>query len=363
MTDNLTSLRICIERPLPEEEHIMQSISEQSNSKHHFKKLSAAFVTQKMWPKDTTIKISFNASPNTIKNVDWTPMSVLEGMRNNNGSPVILDPIEKEIRKLSPFEAVKKIVRERIQPLVGLKFVFVPQGGNIRVSFNPHGGSYSLVGTDCLKSKDKSTMNLGWLDAGTIMHEFCHVLGMIHEHQNPKGKPIPWDDSAVYQWAKQTQGWDQNTAYHNIIERYNVDQLNASKFDPKSVMLYFFPPQLTTNHQGTNNNHRISPEDAIYISEIYPGGQLSPEEFYKHVYGESLEKAEEGGWKLHLMVKPILVILTGIVVLFVIYWVIRFFMKKRKNTKGDNYKNFSQWKKYHGEPQSSSQSYRPSRFS
>ena len=80
----------------------------------------------------------------------------------------------------------KKVVRERIQPFVGLKFVFVPQGGNVRVSFNPHGGAYSLVGTDCLKSKEQSTMNLGWLDAGTIMHEFGHVLGMIHEHQNPR---------------------------------------------------------------------------------------------------------------------------------------------------------------------------------
>ena len=67
-----------------------------SNSKHHFKKLSVDFVSQKMLPKDATIKISFNVSPNTIKNVDWTPMSVLERMRNNNGSSVLLDPIEKK---------------------------------------------------------------------------------------------------------------------------------------------------------------------------------------------------------------------------------------------------------------------------
>jgi hypothetical protein len=109
---------------------------------------------------------------------------------------------------------------------VGLKFVFIP-----------HGGSYSLVGTDCIKSDESTTMNFGWLDASTIMHEFGHVLGMIHEHQNPKGKPIAWDDSKVYQWAMQTQGWDQTKTYHNIIERYNVDQLNASKFDWK-ILLY-----------------------------------------------------------------------------------------------------------------------------
>lgn len=357
MIDNLTHLRICIEQPLQDEEHIIKHIRDQSNSEHHFKKLSAAFLTQKIWPKDATIKISFNTSPNNIKRVSWTPISVLKGMRNNDGSPVKLDPIEEEIRKLSPIEAVKKVVRERIQPIVGLKFVFVPQDGDVRISFNPYGGAYSLVGTDCLKSTEKSTMNLGWLDAGTIMHEFGHVLGMIHEHQNPKGKTIPWNDSAVYQWAKQTQNWDHDTTYHNIIERYNVNQLNGSKFDPQSVMLYFFPSQLTTNKKGTNNNHRLSPKDVIYISKIYPGGKMSPKEFYRHVYGESLEHAEGGKFPW----KEILYVLAGLITLFSIYWVIRFVTKKSKTNTKTSYKNYSQWKKSHG-GSLSPRSYKPLRF-
>ena len=335
MTDNLTHMRICVEQPLKEEEHFMKHISNRSNSNHHFKKLSAAFLSQKMWPKNATIKISFNSSPDTIKNVDWTPISVLQNMKNNDGSTVKLDPIEEEIRKLSPIEAIKKVVRERIQPLVGLKFVFVSHGGNVRISFNPYEGSYSLVGTDCLKENQKSTMNLGWLDAGTIMHEFGHVLGMIHEHQNPNGKHINWNDSAVYQWAKQTQGWDHTTTYHNIIERYNTEQLNSSQFDPQSIMLYFFPKQLTTNNEGSDNNHILSPKDVIYISKLYPGGRLSPEEFYNHVYGKSLKQTTEGGkfpWK------AILYVLTGILTILIIYWIIRFFTKKRKTT--TNYTNY-----------------------
>lgn len=329
--DNLTHLRICVEKPLKGEEHVMKQLSDRSNSQHHFKKLAAAFLTQKMWSNNTTITISFVASPNTIKNVDWTPLAVLEGEKMNNGKPVHLDPIEKEIRKLSPVEAIKKVVRERIQPIVGLKFVFVPKGGYVRIGFNPNAGSYSLVGTDCIKSTSETTMNFGWLDAGTIIHEFGHVLGMIHEHQNPRGKQIPWDDSKVYTWARQTQGWDQTTTYHNIIERYKIDQINSSKYDKYSIMEYFFPSSLTTDHKGTPNNHMLSTEDIKYISNQYPGGIQSPEEFYNGIYSTS---SPSNGKLLYIAV--------GITILLIIIWI---FTKMRGTPLTQDYKT---WRTAHG---------------
>ena len=137
-----------------------------------------------MWLTNAKITVSFVALPNTIKSIDWTPIAALKGLKNRDGSSVKLDPIEEEIRKLSPVEAVKKVVRERIQPLVGLEFVFIPHGGVVRVGFNPHGGSYSLVGTDCIKSDESTTMNFGWLDAATIMHEFGH------EHQKTQNENL-----------------------------------------------------------------------------------------------------------------------------------------------------------------------------
>ena len=27
-------------------------------------------------------------------------------------------------------------------------------------------------------------MNFSWFDVPTILHEFCHALGMMHEHNN-----------------------------------------------------------------------------------------------------------------------------------------------------------------------------------
>jgi hypothetical protein len=356
MTGNLTQLRICVEKPLANEEHVMKHLSDKSNSYHHLKKLRDAFLIQKMWPKDSEIKVSFVSSENTIKNVDWTPISVL---KDNN---TLLDPIEEEIRKLSPIEAVKKVVRERIQPIVGLKFIFVATGGHVRIGFNPHKGVFSLIGTDCIKTKDPVTTNFGWLDAGTIIHQFGHVLGFTHEHKNQSGKAIQWDDSKVYEWAKQTYGWDNQTTYYNIIERYKTDQLNDHKYDKHSIMNYFFPAYLTTDNRGSPINHKLSNKDIKYINKVYPGGRQDSSEFHMNIYGNSVntenrdeEDGEDGepfNWNI------IGYICSGIVGILIFMWI---YKKIKENTKNSEpvIMDYTSWRKTHG---ASNLSFTPHRY-
>lgn len=337
MTDTLSQLRICVQKPLPHEEKELKKIHNYSNSGYHFEKLRAAFFTKKLWKNNSTIKISFNQSSNKKKSVHWTPLAVLESQRNNDGSSVKIDPIEYEIRKLSPEDAVKMVVEKRIQPIVNLQFKFVENNGNVRISFDPDKGAYSLLGTDCLSSKEETTMNLGWLDAGTIIHEFGHVLGLIHEHQNPVGEEsIDWDKEKVYKWANETQGWDKDTTYHNILQKYDHNQLNASNFDSKSIMLYFFPPELTNNNKGTNNNKRLSRKDVEYISKIYPGGKTSPSQFYQEEYGESIS--------LSLFSLKNFLMLLGVLVLILTFIIICFFIKKHKTSTRRYYGDYSHWK-------------------
>lgn len=68
--------------------------------------------------------------------------------------------------------------------------------GTIRISFDSYNGSWSYVGKEIEEiSNKKPTMNLGWIDResstisasdrGTILHEFGHALGLMHEHQSP----------------------------------------------------------------------------------------------------------------------------------------------------------------------------------
>jgi hypothetical protein len=283
--------RICVEKLLPEQEGIMDHFRSISTSEGHYHALRAAFVKDKKWPSDATITIGFIGDGSKIKR---TPLSQIEEERGYGGKTAPIDPLQKKVDGMKVTDAIKLIVQERIQPLVGVKLVFKeddPASAQIRIGFDSSGGSYSLVGKDCLSSKDRTTMNFGWFDVATVMHEFGHALGMIHEHQNPRGEGINWDVEKVYAWAESTQGWDKKTTDQNILKRYDISQINGSSYDPLSIMLYFFPANLTKDGQGTAENLRLSPIDVEWLAKEYSGGQQTPAQFYQQAYGESTSAA------------------------------------------------------------------------
>jgi serralysin len=72
-----------------------------------------------------------------------------------------------------------------------LRFNFISEGdADIRIDFQMN-GSWSYIGTDAKYiPQNQATMNYGWLQADTdddeyyiVLHEFGHVLGLIHEVQ------------------------------------------------------------------------------------------------------------------------------------------------------------------------------------
>src|SRR3546814_11299975 len=71
-------------------------------------------------------------------------------------------------------------------------------------------------------------MNFGWLDQGVVQHEFGHMIGMIHEHQNTRDNPIQWDKPAVNAaLGVPPNNWDQDTIDHNMYTKYDVSQING----------------------------------------------------------------------------------------------------------------------------------------
>lgn len=287
---SLSQTRICVEKVLPHHHKELENIKRKSGSALHFQKLQAAFWTKKLWPANTTITIGFLGSGDRVRRTPWDQIS--EKAKQNNLS---IDPLQEEIGKMKIPEAIEKIVSERLSPIVNLNLKFVKDVNNaiVRISFDPNGGAWSLVGTDCLGKKSGATMNLGWFDVATTIHEFCHTLGMIHEHQNPRGNYIDWDVPKVLQWASETQGWDKQTTTRNIIDAYEISQINGSKYDPMSIMLYFFPASITKNNKGTHQNLRMSAYDVTYLNKMYPGSRETPEQFYKRVYNQSLDSSKK----------------------------------------------------------------------
>ena len=76
-----------------------------------------------------------------------------------------------------------------------------------------------------------------------MLHEFGHALGAIHEHSNPRNG-IKWNKPAVYAYYAETQGWTKAEVDAQVLERYSLSILNASTYDPKSIMHYPVPKEL-----------------------------------------------------------------------------------------------------------------------
>ena len=194
-------------------------------------------------------------------------------------------------------EFVKKIVLETFDFMnLGWEFVKNPRDAEIRITFDPLEGAYSYLGIDCLGiSKNRPTMNLGWLDninldrrysrssghnqGGVVKHEFGHALSLIHQHQNPgDDNPLPelWNwDRVVADLSGSPNNWNERQIRHNMYAHYSKDSKYAGPYDPTSIMHYSFPRSWFKNPNDPRNpvlrdNQTLSRKDIQLLSRKYP---------------------------------------------------------------------------------------------
>ena len=165
-----------------------------------------------------------------------------------------------------------------------LKIKFVSKDpAEVRISFYADDGSWSAVGRDALNRAyfplHQPTMNFGWVrddsdpveDRAVILHEFGHALGCIHEHQSPTFDR-KWDKEAVYKYFQGPPNyWDKDGIDYNVLQKYSPRGIQATAFDPKSIMLYAFDAELFADGKGpTNENTQLSATDRGMIKRMYP---------------------------------------------------------------------------------------------
>lgn len=152
---------------------------------------------------------------------------------------------------------------------------------HVRISFEQGKGSWSYLGTDARGiDKSRATMNFGWMpespkssDQGTILHEFGHMLGLAHEHQNPKGG-LTWKrDVVIASLSGPPNNWTVPQIESNVLRKYDASKHNitVTDFDAESIMLYYFPASWNEEGIETKRNGALSTIDKRNIAEMYPG--------------------------------------------------------------------------------------------
>ena len=264
------------------------SINSPNNSDIDNTKLRAVFAKNNLWPAYKNITVCFIGDSENIPLTDDWPI--------NNEDPLhaeLMNLLRQNPRKISVKTAIKEIVKKRIEPIVNLKFIFVedPLQALVHITFK-NNGSYSVIGYN--GDNIIHEMNYGWFNVTVVLHEFGHLIGLHHEHQNPNGG-IEWNKEAVYKMTNEMWGWPKEQAYNNIIKNLDKESINGSTFDPLSIMQYTYPPEWTINNIRSVLNGRFSGKDVLWISKTYPKQNEDPrvtaENFYQSTYGESLQSS------------------------------------------------------------------------
>lgn len=177
-------------------------------------------------------------------------------------------------------EQVKKYANEWMT-YANLKFEYVQKNeyADIKIGFTvgSPGGAWSILGTGALSIKqDQPSMRFGWNKVGneesakrTILHEFGHALGLVHEQNSPVAN-INWNLPKVYKYYYDNMDWPKEKVDENVIYKYSPQQTNYSVYDPLSIMHYFVDPNLTTDGVRVDQPKILSNTDMISINKWYP---------------------------------------------------------------------------------------------
>jgi len=293
-----------------------------------FNKYKSIFLKKNLWNKNKIIikfiGVPYDCSSDQVENKEDTLKTIMNLILKVDGrNAAKVDPLQNEfyieynkiifdittsteikIEKIRVLlqTYVKKVIKDRFEPICGLDFDFdnnVPNTSDILISFVINKPNKSFYGIDSLNSvgdiykeyndgnkKVEGTLNLGTFSISIIMHEFGHAIGLLHEHQNSCGFTPKWNKELIYTYYLITSGWDTKTVDENIINLSQYDIM--SSYDPKSIMIYSYSSNLTLNGIGTEQNYTLSPNDVLYINKIYPKVDMTYSKlvsWYNSVYG------------------------------------------------------------------------------
>ena len=148
----------------------------------------------------------------------------------------------------------------------------------------PDGGYWSYVGTEIRQiKKNAATMNLEEFTMNTpdseffrvVRHETGHTLGFPHEHMR-RALVKKIDRKKAIAYFKREDGWSEQDTIAQVLTPIEEALIKGTAADPKSIMCYQIPGEITIDHKPIIGGLDIDESDYVFCGKIYPKLSKAP---------------------------------------------------------------------------------------
>ena len=160
-----------------------------------------------------------------------------------------------------------------------VKFVATNTDPQVRIATVQGDGHWSYLGTDILTiPKNEPTMNLDSFTMTTpeseyirvVRHETGHTLGCPHEHMR-RALVNLIDPKLAIEFFGENQGWSPEMVRRQVLTPLEESSLlGTAQSDPKSIMCYQIPGDITKNGKPILGGTDIDKSDFAFMATIYP---------------------------------------------------------------------------------------------
>ncbi len=142
----------------------------------------------------------------------------------------------------------------------------------------PDGGYWSNLGTEIMRvPAGDQTMNLEGFTMKTsepdlrriVRHEAGHTLGFAHEHIR-RALIAKIDPAKAYAYYKRIHDWSEDEVRFQVLTPIEESSLRGTRPDPKSIMCYQIPAEITKNQKPILGGSDISQLDYQFAGHLYP---------------------------------------------------------------------------------------------